>query len=69
MNNNNNITEDDLIDVFIKMVDFCDENYINLINFTSVELIDHIMENSVITHKNDMEELLSDEELDSDDIE
>lgn len=69
MNNNNDITEDDLIDVFIKMVDFCDENYINLINFTSVELIDHIMENSVITQKNDMEELLSDEELDSDDIE
>jgi len=45
----NNIN--DIIDVYLKMVDFCNENGLDIINFSSVELFTHIELYSILENK------------------
>lgn len=48
-----NIDINDIIDVYLEMVDFCNENGLDIINFSSVDLTEHVVSNSFLAEEID----------------
>jgi hypothetical protein len=48
-----NIKSGNIMDVYLKMVDFGNDNYINVIKFKSIDLIQHIIDNSILENENE----------------
>jgi hypothetical protein len=47
-----NINIENIMNIYLKLIDFSNNNYINLIKFKSTDLIQHVIDNSIL--KNDI---------------